>query len=243
MTCSCGAFGNTVDQHFTAEKVAKELRQYRRKGPGPPTRRLRDGLASAGLRQGTVLDVGGGLGVLSLELLDLGMDRATVVDASSAYLAAASHEAIKRERLAAVQFVHGDFLVVAGQLAPSTVVALDRVVCCYPCYGPLLEQAVQHAEHGVALSYPRDRWYVRLGVWLENALRRRRGNPFRTFVHPPLEMTRTIERAGFMLASRRRTLSWSSDVFVKPPDPYGPRCVIADDERLRGFLQPEEGSV
>ena len=216
MTCSCGAFGNTVDQHFTAEKVAKELRQYRRKGPGPPTRRLRDGLASAGLRQGTVLDVGGGLGVLSLELLDLGMDRAIVVDASSAYLAAASHEAIKRGRLASVRFVHGDFLVVAGQLAPSTLVALDRVVCCYPCYGPLLEQAVQHAEHGVALSYPRDRWYVRLGVWVENALRRLRGNPFRTFVHPPLEMTRMIERAGFTLASRRRTLSWSSDVFVKP---------------------------
>jgi hypothetical protein len=106
-------------------------------------------------------------------------------------------------------------LVLAGQLAPSTVVTLDRVVCCYPFYGPLLEQAVQRAEHGVALSCPRDRWYVRLGVWLENALRRRRGNPFRTFVHPSLEMTRMIERAGFMLASRRRTLSWSSDVFVK----------------------------
>ena len=29
-------------------------------------------------------------------------------------------------------------------------------------------------------------------------------------------MTRMIERAGFTLASRRFTLSWSSDVFVKP---------------------------
>jgi ribosomal protein L11 methylase PrmA len=81
MACSCCAFGDTADQHFAGEKVAKELRQYRRKGPGPTTRGLRDGLASAGLRQGTVLDVGDGLGVLSLELLDLGMDRAIVVDA------------------------------------------------------------------------------------------------------------------------------------------------------------------
>ena len=40
-----------------------------------------------------MLDVGGGFGVLSLELLDLGMDWAVVVDASSAYLAAASDEA------------------------------------------------------------------------------------------------------------------------------------------------------
>jgi 16S rRNA G966 N2-methylase RsmD len=215
MVCSCCAFGNTADQHFTAEKAAKELQQYRRKGPGPTTRGLRDGLAFAGLREGTVLDVGGGLGVLSFELLDLGMDRAVMVDASSAYLAVASDEAARRGRSASVAFVHGDFLALAGQLAPSTVVTLDRVVCCYPFYEPLLEQALHHAARAVALSYPRDRWYVRLGVWLENALRRRRGNPFRTFVHPPSEMTRIIERAGFKLASRRRTLSWSADVFVK----------------------------
>jgi SAM-dependent methyltransferase len=215
MACSCGEFGDTADQQFTAEKVAKELRQLRRKGPGRTTRDLRDGLASAGLRQGTVLDIGGGLGALSLELLDLGMERAVVVDASSAYLAAASDEAARRGRSASVRFVHGDFLALAGQLAPSTVVTLDRVVCCYPFYGPLLERAVQHAERAVALSYPRDRWYVRRAVWLENAVRRQRGNPFRTFVHSPSKMTQIIERAGFKLASQRRTLSWSADVFVK----------------------------
>jgi len=69
MTCSCCAFANTADQHFNTEKVAKELRQYRRKGPGPTTRGLRDGLLATGLAQGTVPDIGGGLGILSLELL------------------------------------------------------------------------------------------------------------------------------------------------------------------------------
>jgi tRNA1(Val) A37 N6-methylase TrmN6 len=215
MACSCCTFGDTADQHFTAEKVAKELRQYRRKGPGPTTRGLRDGLATAGLNQGTLLDIGGGLGILSLELLDAGISRAVVVDASSAYLAAASGEAARRGRSASTQFVHGDFLAMTSQLTPSTVVTLDRVVCCYPFYEPLLEQALQRAERGFAFSYPRDRWYVRLGVWLENALRRRRGNAFRTFVHPPSKMTEMIERAGFRLASRRCTLSWSCDAFVK----------------------------
>ena len=112
--------------------------------------------------------------------------------------------------------VQGDFVAVASQLSPATAVTLDRVVCCYPFYERLLEPALRLAEHSIALSYPRDRWFVRLGIWLENALRRRRGNPFRTFVHPPSEMTRMIERAGFTLASRRSTQSWSSDVFVKP---------------------------
>ena len=88
-------------------------------------------------------------------------------------------------------------------------------VCCYPLYEPLLRRALQLARTGFAMSYPRDRWFVRAGMWLENALRRRRGNPFRTFVHPPSEMMRIIEGAGFRLASRRRTPSWSCDVFVR----------------------------
>jgi len=215
MACSCCAFGNTAEEHFNADKVAKELTQYRRKGPGPTTRRLRDGLVSAGLREGTVLDIGGGLGSLSLELLDAGFSRAVVVDASSAYLAAASEEVRRRGRSASTQFTHGDFLIAADTLPPSSVVTLDRVVCCYPFYEPLLKQALKLATTALAMSYPRDRWFVRTGIWLENALRHRRGNPFRTFVHPPSEMMRIIERAGFQLASRQLTMAWSSDVFVK----------------------------
>ena len=145
MACSCCAFGNTADEHFNADKVAKELAQHRRKGPGPTTRRLRDGLVSAGLREGTLLDVGGGLGILSLELLDAGFSRAVIVDASSAYLAAASEEATHRGRSSITELTH-DFVEVAGKVAPSTVVTLDRVVCCYPEYQPLLEQALHLAN-------------------------------------------------------------------------------------------------
>ncbi|HEX2340926.1 MAG TPA: class I SAM-dependent methyltransferase [Vicinamibacterales bacterium] len=213
--CSCCGFGNTADEHFNADKVAKELAQYRRKGPGPTTRRLRDGLVSAGLREGTLLDIGGGLGILSLELLDAGFSRAVVVEASSAYLAAASEEATRRGRADVAEFMHGDFLAVAGQLGPSSVVTLDRAVCCYPFYEPFLKQALLLARTGFAMSYPRDRWFVRAGIWLENAMRRRSRNPFRTFVHPPSEMMRIIEVAGFKLASRHQTIAWSSDVFVK----------------------------
>ena len=128
----------------------------------PTTRLLRDGLATAGLATGALLDVGGGLGVLTLDLLDLGMSRAVVVEASSAYLAAASEEAARRGRSTSIQFVHGDFLAVTNQLPRSTVVTLDRVVCCYPFFESLLEQALGHAERGFAFSYPRDRWYVRV---------------------------------------------------------------------------------
>lgn len=215
MACSGCAFPDAAERQFTREKAADEMKRYREKGPGPTTRLLRDALAEAGLLEGTLLDVGGGVGALSFELLDRGVARAVVVDASSAYLAVASEEATRRGRSAIIEFVHGDFIRVSDRLTSAAVVTLDRVVCCYPFYEPLLEQALRHAERGFALSYPRDRWYVRIGVWLENARRRWRANPFRTFVHSPSQMEALVERAGFQLVSRRRTLMWSADVFRK----------------------------
>lgn len=191
------------------------MAHYRRKGPGPTTRLLRDGLVSVGLLEGTLLDVGGGVGALSFELLDRGVARAVVVDASSAYLAVASEEAVRRGHATTTEFVHDDFVAVSEQLTTADVVTLDRVVCCYPFYEPLLEQALRHATRWFAVSYPRDRWHVRIGVWFENAVRKWRSNPFRTFVHSPPAMERIIEGAGFELASRRCTLTWSADVFVK----------------------------
>jgi 2-polyprenyl-3-methyl-5-hydroxy-6-metoxy-1,4-benzoquinol methylase len=83
---------------FTLQKAAGEMKRYREKGPGPTTRLLRDGLVDAGLLEGTLLDVGGGVGALSFDLLDRGVARAVVVDASAAYLAVASEEAARRGR-------------------------------------------------------------------------------------------------------------------------------------------------
>jgi hypothetical protein len=70
--------------------------------------------------------------------------------------------------------------------------------------GPLLDAAISHAEQCFALSYPRDAWYVRLGLALENRRRRVSGNTFRTFVHPVADMEQTITRAGFERSSRPR---------------------------------------
>jgi magnesium-protoporphyrin O-methyltransferase len=222
MTCSCCAFDHTVDQQFTRAKVAKELRRFRRKGLGRTARLLCDGLTAARVTTGTVLDVGAGVGALTFALLDEGMTRATVVEASAAYLAAASEETTRRGRSAVVHFVHGDYVAIGPQVPGAAVVTLDRVVCCYPLFEPLLEQAAHHAEVSIALSYPRDRWFVRLGLSFENLMRRARGNGFRTFLHAPPAMQQVLERGGFELVSRRSTPAWSADVFVRQSHREGP---------------------
>jgi tRNA1(Val) A37 N6-methylase TrmN6 len=215
MSACCSAFECAADQQFNDKKATEELRRYRTKGPGPTTRLLQEGLAHAGTLSGTLLDIGSGIGSLTFGLLDRGMTQAVAVDASSAYNVVARQEAERLGRADAVRFIHADFVSVAPELPAATLVTLDRVVCCYPSYEALLNAAVSHAEMSLALSYPRDVWYVRLGVKLENAQRRLTNNAFRTFVHPAVRMEDVIRSAGFELSTRRETWMWSVDVYTR----------------------------
>ena len=215
MSACCSAFECSADQQFNEKKATEELKRYRTKGPGPTTRLLQQGLEHAGTLKGTLLDIGSGIGSLTFGLLERGVTRAVAVDASSAYNGVARQEAERLGRTDVVRFVHADFVSVAYALPAATLVTLDRVVCCYPSYEALLNAALHHAEQCLALSYPRDVWFVRLGVMLENAQRRLKKNAFRTFVHPAARMEEAIRSAGFELSTRRETWMWSVDIYLR----------------------------
>src|SRR4030095_5614953 len=208
----CCAFGETVDQQFTSKKASQELNRYRRKGAGPTTRLLIEGISQAGMAGGTLLDICAGARALGFEVRKRGIRGAVIVEASAGYRAAASDEATRRGHTNHIDVVGGDFIEVASSVPVASVVALDRVICCYALYEELLGEALRHAERVFAFSYPRDRWYVRAGMRLENARRR---NGFRTFVHPETSMRELITRAGFELVFQRRTFVWSVDIFVR----------------------------
>jgi SAM-dependent methyltransferase len=215
MSACCSAFECAADQQFNEKKATEELKRYRTEGPGATTRLLQQGLEHAGTLRGTLLDIGSGIGSLTFGLLERGVTYVVAVDASSAYNAVARQEAARLGRADAVLFVHADFVSVASELPAAILVTLDRVVCCYPSYEALLNAAVRHAEQSFALSYPRDTWYVRFAVMLENAQRRLRKNPFRTFVHPAARMEGLIRSAGFELSTRQETWMWSVDVYTR----------------------------
>ena len=214
MSC-CSTFCTTTQRQFTARLAARQLAHYRRRGPDATTRMLRDLLIALNPTNRTLLDIGAGIGVLTCELLHAGFEHATAVDASSAYVACGRGEAARRRLAASVDWVEGDIVDLAPRLPLADVVTLDRVVCCYPAYEPLLTAALDHASHVVGLSYPRDRWYVRGVMALENGLRRLRGGAFRTFVHSPASMIALLEVRGFRRVGRRTTVAWSVDVYAK----------------------------
>lgn len=209
--CSCSA----LEEKFDAPAAQRDLLQYRRKGPGPTTTLLRDGVAAAGGPGDTLLDIGAGIGALTFELLERGVRRAVSVDASAANVAAGREEATRRNGTENVEWVHLDFVALAETLAPADTVTLDRVVCCYPRYEALLGAAASHARRCIAISYPRDRWFVRIALAIQNALHGLRGCAFRVVLHPPREMEGVIRGCGFALSVRRTTWAWCADIYGK----------------------------
>jgi SAM-dependent methyltransferase len=215
MACCGSTVGAAAERQFSEQRARDDLAQYRAKGPGATARLLLSGIAKAGPHRWTLLDIGAGVGALTFELLEQGLVSAIGIDLSSNFVAAAAGEAGRRGRAASTQFVHGDFLDLAGQLPIADIVTLDRVICCYPECDRLISESLRHADRCFALSYPRDVWHVRAWVGLENLGRRLRRNAFRTFVHSSSAMENEIRRRGFELCNRSSTLTWCADVYVR----------------------------
>jgi 16S rRNA G966 N2-methylase RsmD len=214
MACctGCGRYP-AAEQQFGAAAARRDLERYRRKGPDASSRLLLDGIAEVVRPGDSLLDVGGGVGVLGFELLARGVGRATLVDASSAYLDSAQLEASRREVTERMEVIHGDVVHLDGAISSADIVTMHRVICCYPDFGALLDKATQLTRRLLAFSYPRDAWYVRAFMGFENARRRLFGNAFRTFVHPPQTMEAYVATAGFHRIDRRQTPVWRVDVY------------------------------
>jgi hypothetical protein len=154
-----------------------------------------------------------------MELADSGVGSATVVEASPAYFEVARREVEARYGSRPTQFVVGDFAAMASSLADADVVTLDRVVCCYPDAEALLRGAAQRARRLVAFTYPRNQWYVRVFIRLENFWQRLRGSAFRAFVHSPERMDAVLQAAGLVRAARHGTAVWMFDLYRREMPP------------------------
>jgi magnesium-protoporphyrin O-methyltransferase len=163
----------------------------------------------------TLLDVGGGVGAVQVELLSAGARSAVDIDASRAYLAAAGEEAARRGFYDRVTYRHGNFVDLAGGLEDADIVTLDRVVCCYTDARALVELSARRARKILALVYPRDSWLTRFLNRCLNLLRKAQRSEFRTFVHPRPLIEESARAGG--LESRGRFLSgfWEVAVFAR----------------------------
>src|SRR6476661_4680036 len=146
----CGA--EVLDKQFGSKRAAADLRRYRRRGPLPATALMLRGLEASLPAAATLLDIGGGVGVLHHELLDRGVSRAWEVEPSVAFLQAAAEEAGRRGHTGRVEFINAEVRQAADSLPVVDVVTMDRVVCCDPDYESLLPIALDRARRVFAYS-------------------------------------------------------------------------------------------
>lgn len=202
------------DALFDDRAARRELSAYRRKGAGGTTAKLLSAIRASGPVAGaTVLDIGGGVGVIGAELLAAGAAKLTDVDYSRPFLAAARAEIGRRGYADRAEFVHGDFVRVAAGVEPADVVTLDRVLCCYTDWISLVDSSVERARRLYGLVYPVDRWWMRWSVGIVRGVTRIFGQvaPFR--VHPEREVDARIRAAGFERVSGDRGFAWQTVLY------------------------------
>ena len=215
---SCSQCSGIEDQ-FDAAAVRKKLRQFRRRGPDHTTRLLIDGVRAAleasDLRDGVLLDIGGGIGAIHHALLDGRVTRAIHVDASTAQIAAAREETERQGHSAKVEFVAGDFVAVADQVPKADVVTLDRVICCFDDMDGLVSRSAGKTGRFYGAVFPRNVAWMRVAIAALNVLQRLKRTTFRVFLHDPAAIDRALRAAGLAPRSERHTLGWHVVVYQR----------------------------
>lgn len=212
MVCpQCEAIEAEIDQ----KSVQKELRNYRKNGPAKTTSLLINHLKSVGIEDLSLLDIGGGLGVIQLELLKSGITSAINVEASSAYIEAAQEEAERHGLTARTSFHHGDYVDLSPNIPIADVVTLDRVICCYPYLEPLVENSITHARNLYGLVYPRDVWWTKGYTAIYNFFQWVKRKKFRLFVHPKEGVHAVVQAHNFKRCYYRNSGFWLIEIFKR----------------------------
>ncbi len=168
-----------------------------------------DFVETRGIEGASVLEIGGGVGYLSIDLLRRGAATATNLELSPSYEEEA-RDLVTRYglagRLARLQL---DIARDPDAVSPADVVISSRVVCCYPDYAGLLSAAGSHARSLLVMSYPTANRLTRLWLTMENKIQVVRGQEFRAYLHDPAAMVGVVERTGLRLVMEHHGPMWS----------------------------------
>ena len=210
--CSPAAYRELFDE----KQARKDARRYRRKGLDKAARLIVSQLTRRGVAGESVLEVGGGVGAIHLELLKAGADRATNVELSPAYDSVAGELLSDAKLEGSVDRRTGDFVDLADELESADEVVLHRVVCCYPDVDALVRAAARRTRHRLVLTYPPDITLARVINAGSNLYMRLRGRDFCSYVWPVAAISRAAEAQGLVrVVEERASLAWRMSAFER----------------------------
>ena len=195
-------------QMFSERGARAQARSYRRSGLDAGSRRIVALLKERGVDGLTLLEVGGGIGAIQIELLKAGLARAVSVELTPTYEKSAAEllrEAGFQDR---VERRVMDFVNAGADIGAADIVVMNRVICCYPDLPRLAGAAADHARGLLVMTFPKERWWTRVMVWMANAGMSLTRREFRLFLHPMAEILATGEKHGLRLSVDHPGLFW-----------------------------------
>jgi hypothetical protein len=193
---------------FSRRAARRDAKRYRRDGLDDTAEEMVAFLRGRGIEGASVLEIGGGVGAIQLELLKAGAAHATNLELSPEYEEHAgelTREAGVGDR---VERRLGDLVTEPALADEADAVVMHRVVCCYPDYDALVGAAAERTRRYLVMSFPRPRLLIRAGMGAVNLVARLLRWEYRTLVHPPQAVVQAAERRGLRLASESRGRIW-----------------------------------
>lgn len=215
MANCCTPIPNWLDKVFDSRRAKRDAQSYLKKGLDQPARRLADELKARGVAEASVLEIGGGAGGLHLDLLRAGAGRAVNLELSLAYLEVARQTAEKLGLAARVESRLHNLAEQPEGVAAADVVVMNRVICCYPDMERLVRPAAERARRLLAITFPREAWWIRWGLRLQNAVLWLFRNDFRTYLHSPAAVFELVAACGLSPIHQSFSGVWQIAVFER----------------------------
>ena len=200
---------------FGGKSLQREARRYRREGLTGSAAWLLGALRDDGVTDRSVLEVGGGIGGLQLELLDAGASHVTNVEIIDSYESVARSLITEHRVEDRVERHVADYARCSDQTPPADIVVMHRVICCYPDPDALISAACSRAHDRVAITIPRETWWVRLAFAAMNAWLRLRQIAFRGYIHPERRLLERADSFGFHAARHDHGVVWQSFILQR----------------------------
>lgn len=199
---------DSIRQEFD-EDACNFCDRYKTKGLSRSSRVLLGFIRDSGAQGKAVLDLGSGAGGFSVELLKEGAESAIGFDLSPKMVDSAIGLASAGGFEGRAKFQVGD--AAKSELPSADIVIMDKVLCCYSQWEPLLRNAMHSSRGMVGFIVPRDegiaKWPFRLGLRVANFFQRRKGGVL-FYLHPLRMVDRTLRDSGFVRKNKRGSRFW-----------------------------------
>jgi magnesium-protoporphyrin O-methyltransferase len=168
-----------------------------------------------GIEGMNVLEIGGGVGAIDVELVRAGAERAVNVELSPYYEAAARELWAEQGVADRIEYRLANVAEDGTEIGPADSVLMHRVVCCYPDYDALIGAGAERTRRYLLLSFPREGAVTRLLVRGINLVARMLRWEHRSYVHPIAQLRAAGERRGLRQVFEHHGFVWQLAVLER----------------------------